>query len=207
MSKTFSNALSHATRSSAERFSTIAGVADRRILGPPPDGISLERCEKTPMGGAAVQIYDVLAELLHEPPVDPQRLKPRDHVPNWSHSMASFRPANDTGVQRRTREGAQRPTHSSDCNAGLDRAQGCRSALKQCLCAGQDGTRRSARLRGIADIRVDAARDPCYLGESHLRAEESQDRSVPISAPALRCCGSCGSAEPAPSRTPEGSTG
>jgi hypothetical protein len=28
-------------------------------------------------------------------------------------------PANDTGVQRRTREGAQRPTRPSDCNAGL----------------------------------------------------------------------------------------
>jgi hypothetical protein len=32
----------------------------------------------------------------------------------------NVKPANDTGVQRRMREGAQRPTHPTDCNALLD---------------------------------------------------------------------------------------
>src|SRR5689334_4073850 len=33
--------------------------------------------------------------------------------------MLAVRPANDTGAQRRTREGAKRPTRPSVCNAGL----------------------------------------------------------------------------------------
>src|SRR5450432_1684706 len=36
-----------------------------------------------------------------------------------SNRMTYARAANDTGVQRRTLEGAQRPTRPSDCNAGL----------------------------------------------------------------------------------------
>src|SRR5262245_17706199 len=34
-----------------------------------------------------------------------------------------WKQANDTGVQRRRREGAQPPPRPSDCNAGLDRLQ------------------------------------------------------------------------------------